>query len=409
MSLDYAHLTTAVHEHLDPELVIDLTQKLVSVPSDTPAGEEQAAAVLEEFFAQAGVPTLRRQVEGAGVNVIATLPSATGRTGLLLNGHLDVVPPSSHMPFPPFAATLKDGCMWGRGTVDMKGGLAAMACAMVAIHTSGIPLEQSLALTAVASEERGNLGTAALIREGIQAKWAVVGEATGLALIVAHKGVDRYQVIVEGRAAHESMPELGANAIIQAARIITTLHETLWPQTAERVHPLLGPATYNIGTIQGGTSRNMVPDRCMFQISKRWLPGDSSDAIRNEIEEAVKACSRLPGVRASVVREPEFDQVPHPPLEVPVDHPLPHALAATISRLIGRAPHLGTWGAFTDGALLQSIGIPAVVFGPGDVKLAHTDEEHITLSELTTAAEVYADFALMACTTAGVEVLNALS
>jgi acetylornithine deacetylase/succinyl-diaminopimelate desuccinylase family protein len=409
MSLDYDHLTTIVRDHLDPEVVIGLTQKLVSVPSDTPAGEEQAATVLEEFFAQVGIPTVRRQVEGAGVNLIATLPSATGRTGLLLNGHLDIVPPSSYMSFPPFAATVKDGRMWGRGTVDMKGGLAAMACAMAAIHTAGISLEQSLTLTAVASEERGNLGTAALIREGIEANWAVVGEATGLDLIVAHKGVDRYKVIVEGRAAHESMPELGANAIIQAARIIATLHETLWPQIAEHIHPLLGPATYNIGTIQGGISRNMVPDRCMFQISKRWLPGDSPDAIRNEIEKAVKTCSSQPGVRTWVVREPEFDRVPHPPLEVPVDHPLPYALAATVRRLTGRAPHFGTWGAFTDGALLQSIGIPTVIFGPGDVKLAHTDEEHIALSELTTAAVVYADFALAACTTAGAAVLDVLS
>jgi acetylornithine deacetylase/succinyl-diaminopimelate desuccinylase-like protein len=110
-----------------------------------------------------------------------------------------------------------------------------------------------------------------------------------------------------------------------------------------------------------------------------------------------------------VVREPEFDRVPHPPLEVPVDHPLPYALAATVRRLTGRAPHFGTWGAFTDGALLQSIGIPTVIFGPGDVKLAHTDEEHIALSELTTAAVVYADFALAACTTAGAAVLDVLS
>lgn len=397
MALSFEDLAASIREHLDPDSVIDLTRELVSVPSDTAEGEDRAAEVLEAFLYQAGISTTRQQVEDVGVNVIATLPSESGDVGLLFNGHLDVVPPSSSMPFPPFTPTVKDGNMWGRGTVDMKGGLAAMACALAAIRAADVPLKRSVMLSAVAAEERGNLGTSALVRDGVQAEWAVVGEATGLDLIVAHKGVDRYKVVVEGRSAHESMPELGANAIIHAARIITALHESLWPQVKERVHPVLGVATYNIGTIQGGISRNMVPDRCVFQIGKRYLPGDSADAIRAELEEAIAVCKIEPGVRVSLVREPEFDRVPHPPLEVHPNHPLPRGLSATVARVTGRTPRVGSWGAFTDGALLQAARIPAVIFGPGDVSLAHTDKEHVALSELVTAAEVYAIFAVAAC------------
>jgi acetylornithine deacetylase/succinyl-diaminopimelate desuccinylase-like protein len=252
-------------------------------------------------------------------------------------------------------------------------------------------------LSAVAAEERGNLGTAALVRDGVQAEWAVVGEATSLDLILAHKGVDRYSVVVEGRSAHESMPDLGVNAIVQSARIVTALHDSLWPQVKKRVHPTLGPATYNIGTIQGGISRNTVPDHCVFQIAKRYLPGDSPDSIRAELEKAIATCEVEPGARVSVVREPEFDRIPHPPLEVQPGHPLPCALSETVTRLTGRAPGIGSWGAFTDGAILQSAGIPAVIFGPGDVSLAHADEERIPLSELVMAAEVYAVFAAAVC------------
>jgi acetylornithine deacetylase/succinyl-diaminopimelate desuccinylase family protein len=403
MTLDFEDIVTRVREHLDAESVISLTQELVSVPSHTAEGEEAAAAVLEAFFEKTGVSTSRQPVEDVGVNVIASVPSENGNVGLLLNGHLDVVPPSSAMPFPPFSPTIKDGQMWGRGTVDMKGGLAAMACALAAVRAADLPLNRSVTLSAVAAEERGNLGTAALIREGVQAEWAVVGEATGLDLIVAHKGVDRYKVIVEGRSAHESMPELGVNAIIQAAHIIAALHGSLWPRVKERVHPALGPATYNIGTIQGGISRNMVPDLCVFQIGKRYLPGDSPDAIRAELEETIGACPLEPGARVSLAHEPEFDRVPHPPLEVHPDHPLPRALAATAARLTGRTPGIGNWGAFTDGALLQSAGMPAVIFGPGDVSLAHTDQEHIPLSELVTAAEVYAVFAATVCGCEGLD------
>jgi acetylornithine deacetylase/succinyl-diaminopimelate desuccinylase-like protein len=287
--------------------------------------------------------------------------------------------------------------MWGRGTVDMKGGLAAMACALTAVRAAGAPLKRSVMLSAVAAEERGNLGTAALVRDGVQAEWAIVGEATSLDLILAHKGVDRYSVVVEGRSAHESMPDLGVNAIIQSARIVTALHNSLWPQVKQRVHPTLGPATYNIGTIQGGISRNTVPDRCVFQIAKRYLPGDSPDAIRAELERAIATCEVEPDARVSVIHEPEFDRIPHPPLEVQPDHPLPLTLSNTVARLTGRVPGMGSWSAFTDGALLQTAGIPAVIFGPGDVSLAHTDEEHIPLSELVMAAEVYAVFAAAVC------------
>jgi len=275
--------------------------------------------------------------------------------------------------------------------------VAAMACALAAIRAADVPLKRSVTLSAVAAEEQGNLGTAALVRDGIQARWAVVGEATGLDLIIAHKGVDRYKVVVEGRSAHESMPELGANAIIHAARIITALHKSLWPRVKEHVHPNLGAATYNIGTIQGGIRRNMVPDRCEFQIGKRYLPGDSPDAIRAELEEATALCQAEVGIRVSLVREPEFDRVPHPPLEVHPNHALPRALSATVAQVRGETPRVGSWGAFTDGALLQAAGVPAVIFGPGDVSLAHTDEEHIALSEVVMAAEAYALFVAVTC------------
>lgn len=393
-----------VRQCLDAETVIALTRRLVSVPSHTAEGEIEAARVLEEFLHQAGVETKTQQVDDAGVNLIAELPAPGGAAGVLFNGHLDVVPPSARMTFPPFAATIADGQMWGRGTADMKGGLAAMACALVAVKATGIPLLRPLVLAAVAVEEQGNLGTDALIRAGLQARWAVVGEPTGLDLVIAHKGVDRYQVIVEGRSAHESTPELGVSAIQQASSIICGMQDTLWPSAARQTHPLLGHATYNIGTIRGGTSRNMVPDRCVFQIAKRWVPGDSPAAIRAEIEAAVKAAEPLACV--SVIHEPEFDRIPHPPLDISVDHPLVQTLASVATRVVGRPPRFTSWGAFTDGALLQRAGVPAVVCGPGDMQQAHTDDEHIGLDEIALAAQIYAAFALVACTTPELSTLS---
>jgi succinyl-diaminopimelate desuccinylase len=387
-------LIADVVEHIDPDAVIALAQQLVRVPSNTPDGEVEAASLLEGFFHRAGISTTRQGVDEFGVNLLVTLRGKTPHVGLLFNGHLEMVPPSSAMRYPPFDAIIEGGRLWGRGAVDMKGGLAAMACALTAVLGAGVPLDRSLTLSAVASEEQGCRGTARLIQSGASARWALVGEPTGLDLVIAHKGVDRYQVIVEGRAAHESMPGRGLNAIVQAARVIAALDERLL--SAEQPdHALLGYATYNIGTIQGGLSRNMVPDRCMFRISKRWLPGDSPEAIRCEIEAAIAGVGSP--ARISVVREPDVEQVPRPPLELMPEHPLTRALASTVGQLTGRTPALRGWAAYTDGGLLQMAGIPTVVFGPGDLKLAHTDDEHIVLEEVVTAAKVYAAFAVVAC------------
>jgi len=382
-------------EHIEPEVLIRLTRQLISVPSHTPEGEIEAAAVLETFLQQAGIPSMRQQVDEFGVNVIASVPAGEGADGLLFNGHLDVVPPSSAMAYPPFDATLEGDRLWGRGAVDMKGGLAAMACALVAVHSAGVPLKKPLTLSAVASEEQGCRGTAALVSRGVSARWAVVGEPTDLNLVIAHKGVDRYQVTVEGRSAHESTPERGVNAIVHAAHIISALDIHLFPKAKRHVHPLLGHATYNIGTIEGGISRNMVPDRCMFRISKRWLPDDSAEAIRAEIKTAIRKADAE--AQVSVVREPDLKAVPRPPLEIAPDHPLTQTLARAVSCVTGRMPDLSGWAAYTDGALLQEAGIPTVVFGPGELSLAHSDDEHILFSDVITAAEVYTAFALMVC------------
>ncbi len=395
LPLDMTGAIDAVCRRISRDALVTLARALIAQPSHTPEGETEAVEVLARFLEDEGIHCVRQQVDGWGTNLIATVPGLGSEPGLLMNGHLDTVPPSAAMRFPPYDGVIHEGQLWGRGAVDMKGGLAAMACALVALKRAGIPVQRSVTLSAVASEEQGNRGTAALVREGLPAAWAVVGEPTDLDVVIAHKGVDRYQVTVEGRAAHESLPDRGLNAITQAARIITALDNGLIPSARQQTHPLLGTATYNIGTIHGGISRNTVPDRCVFQIAKRWLPGDSPQAIRAEIESAIRASK--PEAKVSVSREPEFDLIPHPPLEISADHQLTRTLRESIRRTTGRQPQVLGMAAFTDGALLQAAGIPAVIFGPGSMALAHGDDDHVALAELLTAAQVFAALAVELC------------
>jgi len=387
-------LLASLYQHFNEDTVLDLARELIAVPSHTASGEEKAAAVLARFLEQAGLIPQFQRVEDAGVNLLATLPGEGEETALVLNGHLDTVPPSSSMPYPPFDAAIQDNLLWGRGSCDMKGGLAAMACALAMIQAANLSLKRSVIFAAVASEEQGNRGTAALIRKGLRAKWAVVGEPTGLDLVIAHKGVDRYRFQIEGHAAHESLPERGTNAIVAAAHLIVALDRNLFSKVMREKHSLLGPATYNIGTIEGGVSRNTVPDRCTFQVSKRWLPGDSPAAIRRELEKAIREVKTE--AKVSFVREPDMERVPHPPLELDPDHPLTRTLAMVVHRVIGRMPALSGIPAFTDAALFQEAAIPAVVFGPGDLGLAHSDGENIPISQLGQATRAYAALAVIA-------------
>lgn len=381
--------------------VLDLARRLVAVPSFGPehGWESDVARTLEDLLRAEGLVVSRQRVAEGRENLTAVLAGVeSGPPLLMLNGHMDTVPPSSAMRR-PFAADVAGGRLWGRGAADMKGGLAAMVMAVIALRRAGVRPPRPVMLAAVAMEEMGNSGTFALARAladaGAPASFAVVGEPTGLDLVTAHKGVDRYRITVRGRAAHAATPERGLNAIVRASRLIAALDDTLAHSVRSQTHPLLGWASYNIGTISGGISRNTVPDRCTFQIEKRYLPGDSAAKIRAELQAVVEQTLGPDG--AEIVHEDGFDRIAHPPLSIAGDHPGVRALAAAVEQVTGRPPALVGWPAFTDAAILQSHGTPAVVCGPGALEAAHADDESVPAAELWAAARVYVRLALRLC------------
>ncbi|MDR7419369.1 MAG: M20 family metallopeptidase [Armatimonadota bacterium] len=379
---------------VSPDEITALARSLVAIPSFGPehGWESGVAAALEDLLRAEGIPTRRQPVDDGRENLIGVLPGARdGPPLLILNGHMDTVPPSSLMARPPFAAEVAGGELWGRGAADMKAGLAAMVMAAVALHRAAVRPPRPVVLAAVAMEEMGNVGTHVfaedLVASGAQASGAVVGEPTGLGLVTAHKGVDRYRVTVFGRAAHGATPEHGCNAIVRASRLIVALEEQVIRRAPPHTHPLLGRPTYNIGTIHGGTSRNTVPDRCTFQIEKRYLPGERVSQFREELEAVVARSIGREG--AELVHESGFDRIPHRPLDIAPDHALVAALAAAVAEVTGRAPQTFGWPAFTDAAILQAHGIPAVVCGPGELARAHADDERVPLAQIADAVRIY--------------------
>lgn len=332
-------------------------------------------------------------VEGDRWNVVARIRgSAPGRT-LMLNAHLDTVPgygmPDAYRP------VVRDGRLYGRGAVDMKGALAAMVATLEVFAAEDVRFAGELVLTAVAGEESGSAGMLALCRSGIVADFAVVGEPTGMRIARAHKGSMWVEAVFRGRATHGSVPEQGINAAYHAARFITAVEEGLAPRLAARRHALLGSATVSVGVVHGGDRPPMVPALCRVQLDRRWLPQERHESVLHEIEELVAEMKQNdPQVEGAVAEMDGTGNFVHSPLDCPDDaRGLPDLQDALSARTAISAAPIGVtfW---TDGALFaDATGTPTVVCGPGDIIQAHSLDEWVELDQLRAASEVYVDMA----------------
>ncbi|QAA76996.1 MAG: hypothetical protein BIP78_1230 [Candidatus Bipolaricaulis sibiricus] len=368
---------------ITPAEVRRLAHELVLIPSHSAVGTAEVAHRLRRFLSGEGVATVvQPAAEGPHVNLLAGYPEPTDAPFLLLNGHLDTVPPPSEGRTPAVRGRL----LFGRGAADMKAGVAAMAMALVALQRGRFPLRRPVMLAAVAGEEIGGLGTKALLSE-VTPQTCIVGEPTRLRLVTAHKGVEWVEIVVEGRAAHASCPQIGANSVVWAAAIVQALAELGVKWAEERTHPLLGAPTLSVGMIQGGVAPNVVPDRCWVRLDRRWLPSEDIDAVLAEIRMVVaRAIRDARGVTANVRR---LEETRHcRPMETRSDHPFVRALQGA-AREEGLRPELQGVPYGTDGSLFAERRVPTVVWGPGDIAQAHGADEHVDLDEVWSAARAY--------------------
>jgi acetylornithine deacetylase/succinyl-diaminopimelate desuccinylase len=365
-----------------------------------PRQEEGVVRRLAAFLAAHGVDATLDEVAPGRPNLVATIAAARPGRRLLLCGHTDTVPLNSGDPGVGFSAAVRDGRLYGRGAVDMKGALAAMAAAIVALDGSGALGAGSVTLAAVVDEEMESLGAERLVRSGPQADGAIVGEPTANRLALGHKGLEWLDIELVGRAAHGGTPERGVSAIAGAGRLLGLIESDLAPRLVARAHPLLGPPTLNVGTIRGGDQPSTVAARCVLAADRRLVPGETAASA---IEELGELCGRvaasLPGLGWSIRRHPGgMATMAHGPLVTPAEHPLAAAVAAAAAAVRGHAEEPVAFPAWTDGALLANeAGIPTVVLGPGDLALAHGPDESVPLAEVAEAARIYALSALAFC------------
>jgi len=364
--------------------------ELIALPSVNPAflppddawtGEERMADYVAVMAARAGLEIELQKVLPGRLNLIAHLrPTSRATKTILLAPHLDTVPPWDEGQFIP---RTEGDRLYGRGACDTKGSVASMLSAVIAVANSKRrPRETEIIFAGLVDEENGQAGSRALARSQLKADLAIVGEPTSHQIVTAHKGNVWLELEAEGRSAHGSRPELGRNAIHAMARIVDVLETDYAKKLRQRRrHPLLGHATINVGTIRGGTQPNIVPDSCAIMIDRRTLPGETEAGVRREIQ-SLLARKKLKATFSGTGR-----QSPCSPMETNTRLPL----VRQFLRSIGQRKPVGV-NYFCDAAVLAEGGIPSVVFGPGDIAQAHTQDEWISLRSLERATNMLVRF-----------------
>jgi succinyl-diaminopimelate desuccinylase len=375
---------------VDAGRVVDLTKTLVAVDTRNPPGCESPIEDVVRAALDRWQPRWTSVEPAPGrLSLIAELPHPEGpdpdRLTLIVNGHLDVVPVRagawSHDPFDP---QVVDGRLYGRGTADMKGGIAAAMCALEVLDDVGIPTACNVVFHLVADEERGGRhGTQALLERGLIAGDAcLIPEPTGLDLCVAERGLMQARIAVEGRPGHGSRPREGVSAIEHAARLVLALHAADY---GDDEHPLLGRPTANVGTIAGGSTFNTVAESCVIGLDRRLLPGATAASTEAKIRQLIDAVG-IDGLRYDF----EVDMFGEAS-EMAAADPWVKYVGDAVAGATGRQPDIIGMTFTTDARFVRNqAGIPTVVCGPGEVAQAHGNDEFVAVEGLVDATAAFA-------------------
>jgi acetylornithine deacetylase len=376
---------------MDP--CLSLLKSLVAIDSVNPslvpgaAGEGAIARAVAAHLRQLGLEVHMQDAAPGRPNVIGVLDGDAPGPSLMLCGHIDTVGVEGmSAPFDPLE---REGRIYGRGSQDMKGGVAAMIDAARVVRARGLR-KGRLIVAAVVDEEYASLGADALVTAW-SADAAVVTEPTDLQIGIGHKGFAWLEVETRGRAAHGSRPADGRDAILRMGRVLHALERLDRELQARPPHPVMGTASLHASIIDGGHELSSYPDRCRLQMERRTIAGEGDDTARAEVGAILEAlCAEDPEFAGGV--RPMFAR---PPYEIAADHPLPGALRAAGKR-VGIAPGSIGMSFWTDAAVLGSAGIPSVLFGPGGAGL-HSVEEYVRSADVVACRDTLAELALAWC------------
>ncbi len=366
---------------------VELLCRLVRFPSIT-GQEAEIGAFVADYCRRVGLAVEVVSAQEGRPNVIARWESGRSGPTLLLNDHLDIVPPGPlelwHSP--PFEPTIVDGHVIGRGTIDTKSGLTTLLAAVSAARHIDLPIAGRIVMIFTCDEEQcGRFGMQFLGERGlIEGDVALVAEPTTLGIEIATKGRLGVDITTTGTATHGARPWLGHNAIDDMAAILTEL-QTLARVLDARRHPVMGRASLNVGRIEGGDIPNMVPNWCRAGVDRRLLPGETRDSAMAEFNAAIDNAKRVrPGLTATVE-----ETIWWPGYMLDESEPFIEVAAKAFEKVAGRRPRIGVKDAGTDASWIFNLAnIPVIMFSPGDGMRAMNANEGVAIDDMMFATEV---------------------
>jgi len=380
----------SVLSEIHEEEVIEFHRGLVRIPSVNPPGDvREAIAYCEEPLAAAGFGTETVQDTEDMPNLIARIGNDDGPE-LCFNAHVDVVPTGERSAWShdPFGAEIEDGRIYGRGAGDDKASVTAQVMAGIALARFGAALRGRLVVNEVADEEVAGVHGARFITEAglLAPDYVIVGEQTLNRVALGEKGSGGTFITVRGRTAHGALPWEGANAIEAMAEIIVALRREHWPVLEERTHRYFHHSSASVNTFEGGVKANVVPDYAQIYIDRRLVPGETPENVEREMGDlARRAVAGMPGITVEVSASGHGGAAT-----------LQDEGAALVQAMIGANRHLQLsteptgFSMATDGRYFARKGVPTIIYGPGDPKLAHVPDEWVGVDEVIQATRAYA-------------------
>lgn len=365
------------------DTVLPLLEDLVRTPSVNPTlapeesqGEAAVAERARRWFAAHGIDAVLEEVAPGRPNLIAQVGANQGAT-LVLCGHIDTVS-AKDMEIAPFQPRLENGRLYGRGSYDMKGGVAAAMAAAASLADAD--LKGRLRVALVVDEEHSSLGADHFVAHHPDADGCIITEPTEGRLILTHKGFVWSEIVTRGIAAHGSRWDLGVSAIGKMGRVICELERFDREELRGREHPELGPASLHCALIEGGAGISTYAPHCRLQVERRTLPGESPQLVLAEMERAVHNAGEEATVNTSFHRTP---LVCDPEAEVA------RCLREAVAAVTGAQPVETGVAYWTDAAIFHAAGIPALNYGPAGAG-AHGAVEWVDLDSVVTCAQVLA-------------------
>jgi succinyl-diaminopimelate desuccinylase len=377
----------ALLAHINRDDTVEFLRQIIRIKTvNAPGDEKPLAELLAAEMASVGMLAEVIDLGNNRANVIGRIPGNGKKPALLLNGHLDTVPPGDvEWKYGPYSGDVVDGRIYGRGSADMKGGIAGMIMAAKAIKAADLPLGGDLVFAGTAGEEVDSIGAIDFLNKGglKNVGAIIIGEPSSCGINIAEKGALWVEVTTYGKTAHGAFPHRGVNAIVHMNAVVSELldYEYTYEENA-----LLGHPTMNVATIHGGVKTNVVPDKCSVTLDLRTVPGMVHSDIVRDLEAILTA---LEGKIGSFQAKMEIRN-DRPAVETQAHHPFVVMAQETVAEEFGK--RIGVHGVnfYTDAAVfLPATNLPAIFYGPGDADMAHQPDEHVSIDSLMEATHFY--------------------